>query len=249
MGQIRVSKEAGIATIHIDDVASRNALTPDMARALVDECDSIDADPSIGAVVVHGEHGYFCSGAHRGVLRDAAEDPALERNFDATGAVYSSFRRVGALQPPVIAAVEGGAVGAGVNLLLAADLRIVSSSARIVAGFTRIGIHPGGGHFALLSRLAGPQTTAAVALFGEEISGDEAARLGLAWRAVPSGSTYDAAVTLARNCAADPPLARACASSFRSLALEPPVSWDVALEMERARQMWSLRRGLQAVTS
>jgi enoyl-CoA hydratase len=85
-----------------------------MAADLIALCDDLDADESVGAVVVRGEGGSFCSGADQ-------------------------------LKPPTIAAIQGAAVGAGVNLAAAADLRVVAESARIIAGFQRIGIHPGGG--------------------------------------------------------------------------------------------------------
>ena len=97
------------------------------------------------------------------------------------GTIYDSFYRLGQVRVPTVAAVRGSAVGAGMNMLLAADLRIVAQDARLLCGFLKRGMHPGGGHFVILSRLIGREAAAAMALFGEEINGDKAVELGLAW--------------------------------------------------------------------
>jgi enoyl-CoA hydratase len=217
-----------------------------MVRELINVCDQIDADESIGAVVIKANGDSFCSGAHRALLANAGRDPATTEHYRAIGVVYDAFVRVGDLLPPTIAAVRGDAVGAGVNLMLATDLRIVAETARIVSGFQRIGIHPGGGHFSLLSRLAGREATAAMSLFGDEINGHRAAEIGLAWEAVPEAAVEFRALELAHRPARDPELARATVRSFR-LELGPPaIPWAASLEVERAIQMWSLRRKAQS---
>lgn len=232
----------GIATITIDSPKTRNALNPVSSRQLVEICDEVAADRSIGAAIVRGGGGTFCSGAEREVLARAGEDPADPERFAELGAVYDAFVRVGSLPVPTIAAVRGAAVGAGVNLLLATDLRIVATDARILAGFTRIGIHPGGGHFTLLGRLVGREAAAAIGLFGAEVSGVRAAELGLAWEAVDAEDVDARARELAASAARDPELSRRVLGSLR-VELDPPgVSWPAALELERGSQMWSLRR-------
>jgi enoyl-CoA hydratase len=154
-----------------------------MAEALVAACDEVDADSALGAVVVRGEE-FFCAGGDRGTLAAAGRDPAAPETFSGLGAVYRSFARVGELEPPTIAAIRGGAVGAGLNLALATDLRVIASDALLISGFIPIGLHPGGGHGALLGRTGVREAAAALALFGERIDGARAAELGLAWAAV-----------------------------------------------------------------
>jgi enoyl-CoA hydratase len=154
-------------------------------------------------------------------------------------AVYESFIRVGSLKVPVIAAVRGAAIGAGMNLLLAADVRVVAENARLLSGFLRIGIHPGGGHFNLMSRLAGREAAVAMAICGEEIDGRRAADIGLAWEALPDDQVEARAFELAESAAKDPVLARIAILSSRRLS---DVPWNVATEAERSAQMWSLRR-------
>lgn len=242
MGAINVTVDQGVATITLDAPATRNALNPATSRELIAACDEIDADASIGAAIVTGANGTFCSGAERDVLARAGEDPAEPERYGELGAVYEAFVRVGNLAVPTIAAVRGAAVGAGVNLLLATDLRVVAMDARIIAGFLRIGLHPGGGHFTLLGRLAGREAAAAISVFGTEVSGARAAELGLAWQATAADDVLTTALALAAGPAKDPELARKAIASLRHELDAPGLSWPVAVEMERGTQMWSLRR-------
>ena len=103
-------------------------------------------------------------------------------------------------------------------------------------------MHPGGGHFVILSRLIGREAAAAMALFGEEINGDRAVELGLAWESVDDAAVEDRALELATRVAADPELARAAVGNFRKEVVNGAVGWDVAMQYERPAQMWSMRR-------
>lgn len=241
-GRIGYEVDGGVATLTLDWPERRNALNPEMAQSLMDACDAIDADSSVGAAVVRGAGGTFCSGADRGSLDSMGLDPAHPDQFARTGSVYGAFVRVGALGVPTIAAAQGAAVGAGVNLLMATDLRIVAEDTRIIAGFLKIGLHPGGGHFVLTGRTGGREAAAAMALFGEEVSGRRAAELGMAWEALPAADVDGRAAQLAAVAARDPELARATVRSFRTELGPPGLGWDAAVAFERGTQMWSMRR-------
>ena len=241
-GEVLLERDGHVAVITLAAPERRNAFVPAMVRELLDACVAADADPEVGAVVLRAEGASFCAGAHRAVLAEAGRDPAAPDRYRDLGLTYSAFVRVGELQAPTIAAVRGHAVGAGVNLMLATDLRVIAETARVIAGFLRIGLHPGGGHFTLVGRLAGREAAAALGLFGQEIDGRRAVELGLAWEALPEERVEPRALEIAHGIASDPELARAAARSFR-LELGPPMStWPVALEAEKAVQMWSLRR-------
>jgi enoyl-CoA hydratase len=127
------------------------------------------------------------------------------------------------------------------NMLLATDLRIVARDARLLCGFLKRGMHPGGGHFVILSRLIGREAAAAMALFGEEINGDRARELGLAWESVDDEAVEGRAMELAARVAADPELARVAVGNFRT-ETTTAVSWEIATQFERPAQMWSMRR-------
>ena len=132
-------------------------------------------------------------------------------------------------------------MGAGLNLALVADLRIVADDAQLIAGFLRIGVHPGGGSLTMLYDRAGREAAAAMAIFGETVSGRRAAELGLAWESLPEAQVEERALELARTAGADPALSRLAVRSLRARAgARLPVR--AALEYERASQLWSLGR-------
>jgi enoyl-CoA hydratase len=238
----RVSLEreaAGVAVLTVDDPARRNALAADSCELISTACAEIDADGSIGALVVRGAGGHFCSGAVRGILEQAGADPLREDNFALLGAIYDAVARVGSVRVPVIAAVRGAAVGAGLNLALAADVRVVAQDATLISGFLAIGMHPGGGHLHLLTRSAGREAAAAVALLGEPLTGARAAEIGLAWAALPDDEVEPRAFELAARVGRDPTLARAMKHSLDHAGSAP---WATAIDAERSLQMWTLRR-------
>jgi enoyl-CoA hydratase len=213
-----------------------------MATEVIEAFDEVDARTDVGALVVRAVGRSFCAGGDIKTLTDAGKDPALAENYEGMTKIYDSFYRLGQVKVPTVAAVRGSAVGAGMNMLLAADLRIIARDARLICGFLKRGLHPGGGHFVILSRLMGREAAAAMALFGEEINGQRAHELGLAWEAVDDAVVEDRALELAGRVAADPELARVAVQNFRKETGPPHVTWEVATQFERPAQMWSMRR-------
>src|SRR5206468_11560637 len=131
-------------------------------------------------------------------------------NGDAAGreggmrSIYEGFLPVGRSSLPTIAAVNGAAVGAGMNLALVCDIRLAARRAKFDTRFLQIGLHPGGGHTWMLDRIAGPQTAAAMVLFGEVLDGEAAVNAGLAWRVVDDDALLDTARALAQRAASAP---------------------------------------------
>ena len=241
MSEVSYAVEDGVAILTLEAPERRNALSVELATELAEAADRADSDPQVGALVVTGGP-HFCAGAVRAVLADTGLDPVEDTAYRNLETVYHAFTRIGQVGVPTIAAVRGAAVGAGLNLALAADLRIVSRTARLLPGFAQIGIHPGGGHFTLLNRLAGREAAAAMGLWGEEVSGERAVELGLAWAAYDDEAVEGEAIAMAARVAKDPALARRLVASFRRETVPGGVPWDVAVELERSPQMWSLRR-------
>jgi len=241
-GEVLLEVDSGVAVVTLNAPQRRNALTPPMAGDLIAVFDEVDAREEVGALVVRGVGRSFCAGGDVQTLLEAGRDPAAPETYTAMGAIYDCFYRLGQVEVPTIAAVRGSAVGAGMNMLLAADLRIVARDVRLICGFLKRGLHPGGGHFVLLSRLVGREAAAAMALFGEQVDGERAVQLGLAWETVDDAAVEDRAMELAARVAADPALARAAVGSFRIETGPPHVSWAIATQFERPAQMWSMRR-------
>src|SRR5690606_13918880 len=174
-----------------------NALTLDLVGEIVAAFDALEADPDVGAVVITGAAPAFCAGADLSHL-GASRREGLMR-------IYEGFLRVGRSPLPTIAAVNGAAVGAGMNLALVCDVILAGTSARFDTRFLQLGIHPGGGHTWMLQQRVGPQTAAAMVLFGKVLDGPAARDAGLAWDCVPDDELVDAARALAAVAAAGPP--------------------------------------------
>jgi enoyl-CoA hydratase len=241
-GEVLLDYDGAVAVVTLNAPDRRNALTPAMAGELVAAFDEVDGREEVGALVVRAVGKSFCAGGDIKTLTDAGRDPAESSNYEGMSAIYDSFYRLGQVRVPTIAAVRGSAVGAGMNMLLAADLRIIAHDARLMCGFLKRGLHPGGGHFVILSRLIGREAAAAMALFGEEINGDRAREVGLAWDSVDDDAVESRALELAARVAADPGLARVAVGNFRKEVIDGAVTWEVATQFERPAQMWSMRR-------
>ena len=161
-----------IALITVNDPDRRNAVTEAMSAQLRGAVQTAEADDGVHAVVVTGAGKAFCAGADLSALGAAARE-GLER-------IYAGFMAVGRCTLPTIAAVNGAAVGAGMNLALAADVRIAGPHAMFDPRFQKLGIHPGGGATWMLQRAVGPQVARAALLFGMSFYAAAAVEHGLA---------------------------------------------------------------------
>ncbi|MCB1271351.1 MAG: enoyl-CoA hydratase/isomerase family protein, partial [Microthrixaceae bacterium] len=174
VAQIRTDRPGDrVAVVTLDDPSRRNALSLQLSADLASTIEALAEDPEVGAVVVTGDGPAFCAGADLTQLGDSAREGLL--------AIYEGFLAVARCPLPTIAAVNGPAVGAGMNLALACDLRVASTEARFDCRFLDLGIHPGGGHTWMLRRLLGPQTAAAMVLFSEVLDAGTALERGLVW--------------------------------------------------------------------
>lgn len=152
----------------------RNVLSGDLVDAVGAAYDALEADPGVNAVVLTGAGPAFCAGAELQVLRAAADG-----KFDLVRKVYDGFLRVLRSPLPTIAAVNGPAVGAGFNLVLACDVRLAGRSAVFDTRFAKLRLHPGGGHAWLLARAVGEQRAMLATAFGEVWDAAQAKEAGL----------------------------------------------------------------------
>ena len=238
-GLLRTERRDRVALLTLDDPGRRNSLTLPLVAEIVAAVEALEADDGVGAIVVTGAPPAFCAGADLGDLAGPA-GPTLtdEARAASLRQIYDGFLRLADSPLPVVAAVNGPAVGAGFNLALAADVRIAGESARYLGRFLELGLHPGGGHTWLLERLVGPQTAAAVVLFGETLDGPRSVEVGLSWRCVPDDELIEAAVAMAARAASAPlPLARRVKQTLRGLpAIDDHAT---AVEHELVPQVWS----------
>ena len=233
MSLIRTEITDGVAVITLNDPDRRNALNLDMNAEIVDALDSIEADESVGAVVVTGEPPAFCAGADLSQL-GASQEEGLKK-------IYEGFLRFGSCPLPTIAAVNGAAVGAGSNLALVCDVRVAGERAKFDARFLQLGLHPGGGHTWMYRRIAGPQALVASVLLGEIMDGREAERVGLVHKCVADDELLETAVAMGRK-AAEAPRELVIKTKATIQAMATIDDHAEAVERELEPQVWSLNQ-------
>jgi enoyl-CoA hydratase len=233
MAVVSVENRDGVGLLTLDDPDHRNAITLAMAGEIEAAVAALAGDPAVSAVVVTGAGRSFCAGADRGLLA-VADEAALRR-------VYGAFLAVRRCPLPTVAAVNGPAVGAGLNLALACDVRITARSARFDARFLQLPVHPGGGNLWLLERLVGSQAAAAMVVFDQPVSGAEAVPLGLAWSCVPDGEAVSSALAFCARLAGSPTPALATRIKATLRASGEIAAHEDAVELELREQLESMR--------
>lgn len=229
---LHVERDGHVVTLRLDNPGRRNALDADIAAAICDAAASLRGDRTARCVVVTGTGDSFCSGADLGALREVKHDVLARRELLHT--YYRAFLDIRDLELPVVAAVNGPAVGAGLNLALCADVRVAGRSARFGATFVRLGIHAGGGATAMLTRLVGPGHAAELLLTGEIIDAERAERIGLVQRLVEDAELSERALELARSIAVGAP--RVVRMTKRTLRVADEADFDTVLEVESLAQ-------------
>ena len=198
--------DGGVRLLTLSDPERRNAMDAAMGAELVAACKAAREDPSVRAVVVTGKGAAFCAGAD---LPELFGDP--QRPVTATHAVlrsyYRAFFSVLELPLPTVAAVNGPAVGAGLNLALACDVRVAGRQASFGATFARIGLHPGGGCTWFLVRALGASRALRTLLLGDPLDAEQAVAWGLADGPVDD-PLVEALELAGRFAAVEPALAR-----------------------------------------
>lgn len=198
--------ESGIVTITLDRPDNRNSMTVELLDDFAAAVARARADRDVRCVVITGSGACFSAGADlRGDLQRDSGEPL--QPYERSYAMYEPFLSVLDIDVPVIAALNGHAVGGGFGLALVCDIRIACRDARYGANFTRLGLHPGMAVSYLLPRLVGVSRAAELLFTGRLISGEDAARMGLASEAVAADEVLPRAMALAGEIAACAPLA------------------------------------------
>jgi enoyl-CoA hydratase len=232
---LAVERRDRVAVLTLDDPPKRNALGVEMVEQIVAAVTAAEADDDVGALIVTGAPPAFCSGADRSNLAQLHTERGGDPG-DVRG-IYEGFLSVRDCPLPTVAAVNGPAVGAGFNLAMCCDVILAAESARFEPGFTKIGIHPGGGHTWMLERAIGPHAAAAVALFGERVDAPRAVEIGLVWRCLPDDALFDEALALATRVSELPrDLAIAIKATLREVPWQPDFEAAVTAELDRQKR-------------
>ena len=204
MADIEYAIEDYVATITLNRPHRKNAFTTAMVDAWADALVAASGDEGVRAVVVTGADGAFCSGVDLAEFKGAVRAPAEEKRF-LTDHVHRVARAVEALDKPLIAAVDGAAVGAGMDMALMCDYRVGSRTARLAEAYIRIGLVPGDGGCWLLPRIVGRSRALRMLWTGEFVDAEEARTLGILDEV--ADDCLGRAREFAAQVAAQPPLA------------------------------------------
>ncbi|WP_435770879.1 enoyl-CoA hydratase/isomerase family protein [Nocardioides sp. SYSU DS0651] len=237
----------GVALLVLDQPEMRNAMSDEMTASWVAAVDHLAADPTVRAVVVTGEGSAFCSG---GNLSWLASDPEATVDQLRTRMLpfYRSWLAIRRLEVPTIAAVNGAAIGAGLCLALACDIRYAATGARMGVPFTKLGIHPGMAGTYLLPEVVGAAAARDLFLTGRIVEADEALRLGLVSRVVDGDALRDEALAAAAAIAGAAPIATRLTKSALQRGhanLEACLDWE-ALAQPVTLATADLQEGIRA---
>jgi enoyl-CoA hydratase/carnithine racemase len=234
--QVTVALAASVATVTVD-CPPHNYVSVELLSHLADAFEAIDADSAARAIVLQSAGPSFCAGADL----SSRNDPQ---------AIYAQALRLFAAKTPIVAAVQGPAVGAGLGLALVADARIAAPEARFVANFVKLGFHPGFALTATLPALIGAHRAGLMLLTGRRIKPDEAFAWGLVDEVCPNGEIRNAAHALAKEIAANAPLG--VVATRRTLRRELLVTVEAQMAHEAQEQLVlrateDFREGVRAV--
>lgn len=217
---VLIERDQAVATVRLNRPDRRNALTLELKRALVEALDAVSADGEVRAVVLTGSGAAFCVGQDLGEHAAALEaDPATA--FDTVAQHYSPIVTALATMPkPVVAAVNGTCVGAGLGFALACDLRVFAAGATLGTAFSAIGLTCDSGLASTLPRAVGEARARELVLLGRNFTPEEAVPWGITGEIVPADDVVVAATTTAVRLAAGPTLAYAESKRLLAVGLD-----------------------------
>ena len=197
-----------------------------LINQIADAYEALDESPDCRAIVLAAQGKNFCAGANFGSGSEETGNPQRSDGGPMSGHLYQYAVRIFEAKTPVVAAVQGAAIGGGLGLAVSADFRVTCPEGRFSANFTRLGFHPGFGLTHTLPRLIGHNKAAELFYTGRRVKGDEAAEIGLADKLVPLDQVRSAAIGFAAEIAGSAPLA--------VLATRATVRGDLAEQVRKA---------------
>lgn len=205
--QLQVERPSdGVVLVTLDNPDQRNAMSDPMTRAWAATMADLAGDPDVRCVVVTGAGSAFCSGGDPKWIAGEPDAPVHYLRQRMLG-FYQAWLSIRALEVPTIAAINGPAVGAGLCMALACDLRYAAASARMSVPFVRLGMHAGMGATYTLPNVVGPAHARDLLLTGRMIDADEALRIGLVSAVTPDDTFLDSVLETAAQIAATAPVA------------------------------------------
>lgn len=229
MAEVEFEIHRQVGTIALNRPERKNALTLEMVDLLTEVVRTAATDPQVRAVILTGAGDGFCSGVDLSVLEGAGSGAPLSSKRLLTDHIHPAITAIAGFDKPIVAAVNGAAIGAGMDLSLACDMRIAGRSALFAERYVRAGIVPGAGGCYFLPRLVGRAKALELLLTGDAIEAAAAAELGIVNRVVEDDELTAEAGALAERLAAAPPVAAAMIkrATYQSETIDLPTSLDL----------------------
>lgn len=206
MADLRLERPAdGVVRLVLDNEAERNAMSDAMTASWGEAIDRVKADPSVRAVIVTGAGSAFCAGGNLGWLSSSPDASPIQLR-EQMHPFYRQWLRIREVEVPTIAAINGAAIGAGLCMALACDLRYATTRAKLGVPFVKLGMHPGMAATYLLPDVVGPAHARDLLLTGRLVEGDEAVRLGLVSGVYDEPTFADAVLDIAVGIAGTAPI-------------------------------------------
>jgi enoyl-CoA hydratase/carnithine racemase len=205
---LKIDREGPVVTLTIDDPDTRNALSPELTRSLVQALDDVNADLSVGCVILTGAGEVFCAG---GNIKDmyaranhfAGNAAEIRRSYQR--GVQTVARALYDLEAPIIAAVNGAAMGAGLDFALMCNIRLAAETATFAESFIKLGLTSAAGGAWFLTRAVGASMAAELTLTGDTFDAQRALQLGVVSRVTPPDQLLPQARALAARITRHPP--------------------------------------------
>lgn len=246
--ELQASRHDATLILTLSNPGARNALHPDMYAAAIETLATAERDDSLRAVVLTGADGYFCAGGNlRRLLDNRSKEPAEQaRAIDQLNGWIDAIR---ACPKPVIAAVEGGAAGAGCSLALACDFIVAGESARFAMSYVNVGLTPDGGGSWLLARALPRQLAGEMLMQGKAVDAARLHQLGVVNRITVDGAAFDAALAWAEEFAALAPNAVERIKSLLQEAGGNSIGEHMQLEKRHFVESLHHRNALEGITA
>ena len=200
------SRQGGIVSLVLNRPEKLNALNNELAISLIDAFTRLEEDPSVHVVILSGTGRAFCAGGDLSLIGKGRETGETKHLEPLLRSGMHAVLKIRTMPQPVIAVVQGPAAGAGMNMALAADIRLASDDATFGQNFTRVGLFPDFGGTYFLPQLVGPAKAAELFYTGEMVDAQTALRLGIVNHVYPAAQLEAAARTMAEKIAAGPPV-------------------------------------------
>lgn len=241
-------REGGVLVLANNNEAARNALSPDFYLGLTEALKAAATDTTVGAIVLTGAGGHFCSGGDLRRIATRREQP-IEKRRELLEGLHDLVRALRDCPKPVIAAVEGAAAGAGLSLAMACDMMVVARNAVFSVAYVKVGLSPDGGATAFLAEHLSRQLLTEMCLTGDRVSGERMQQLGVVNRLTEPGAALQEAVALGTQLASGPLMAMGSIKQLCRAAYSQTLEAQLDMEAELMVRAQGGDEALEGITA